>query len=137
MIVTQGKVADLIGASQIALNCGSNDGVEEGDTAKVQRRIEVKDPDTQEPIGAVMITVVTLEIFLVQPKMCVGRVTDRVESPPGFDFLFSQRSSAARVPSLKRVTLNPDAADGQTVLVEIGQTVTVERPEVKETEEPF
>lgn len=76
MRVVEAKVAAVLSESKLAFNIGSDAGVKTGGRALVQRRVTVTDPDTQEELGTVMITVLTLRITQVEPRFCVGDVTD-------------------------------------------------------------
>jgi hypothetical protein len=74
------RVATIVTDTEIAFNAGSDQGVSKGDLAEVQREIVISDPDTKEELGSVLVAILNLRIDLVDPKFCIGLVTDLQET---------------------------------------------------------
>jgi hypothetical protein len=133
--VCNGKVAALLAENQLAINCGSNQGVEKGDVVHVKRSVEIRDPDTKETLGSVLLQVVTLRVSLVMDRASVAYVTDRVLNP------ITQTSmprilGGASLPgsSFKTLTLDAIQENAKTALVQIGWPVQIERPDPGEAD---
>ncbi|WJL97212.1 FlgT C-terminal domain-containing protein [Microbacterium sp. ET2] len=73
-VVAVGKVATIIRDTEIALNIGSADGVEEGDTVLLYRDVTVTDPDSGEILGSVRYPKVRMTVTSVEPRFAVARI---------------------------------------------------------------
>ncbi len=70
----RGKVARVLNAREVALNKGSDDGVEVGMVFKIlsAKGSDIKDPDTGESIGSVDIEKTSVKVTTVQDRVSVG-----------------------------------------------------------------
>ncbi len=123
MNVVQGKVASVVGEHQVAINKGSNDGVQMDDEIRIQKRVSISDPDDHEELGIVLLTIVTLVVVHVQERLSVGFVKDRTPGTP-----------ANPQGTRKLVTEDPFLENSSTVLVEVGQPATVWRKDAPEND---
>jgi hypothetical protein len=112
------KVADIISDNELAFNAGSEAGVEEGSFASVQRNVMIKDPDTQEELGSVLVGVLRLRIHLVEPKFSVGSVSELQETGDSLAFLTARRYK-------KIVQGKSEEKSGVSVYVKRGDIVTI------------
>jgi hypothetical protein len=119
MTEIEAKVAALISGNQLAFNVGSDNGVGEGDSVLIRRLVEVRDPDTKELIGSVLVPKLSLTVVHVQPKMCVADVADNVDDGIYGSLIMSPW--AAR----KKVSLSLGDASSNVVVVKIGEKATV------------
>ncbi len=71
------KVAKVLSKSEIVINVGEDDGVAEGNTVSVTQNIEIYDPDTNESIGTIERTILTLRVISVQPRLSIARIPAR------------------------------------------------------------
>lgn len=71
----EGKVAAILNLRELILNVGSTQGVEQGMRFAVlnTQGLSIRDPDTDQPLGAVEIAKVLVEVVRVQEKLSVGR----------------------------------------------------------------
>ena len=127
--ITQGKVAKLLNDSQIALNCGSNDGVEMNDTVRVMNRVEINDPDTKESLGSILVQILVMRVNFVMERASTAVVVQRVDSAGKIANPFF--SPNPRV----KLTADPKEVNPSHILILEGQVVVVERQEPKD--EPF
>lgn len=110
------KLATVIDPGQLAFNAGSREGIRVGTIANMYRTVEVTDPVTNEPLGAVRVPKLGLRVNFVEEKFCVAEVTDTVNNDlTAVGTLFATR---------KKVTTTRGAARSDTVFVEIGETAT-------------
>ena len=70
----RGKVARVLNAREVALNRGSEDGVEVGMVFKIlsAKGSDIKDPDTGESIGSVDIEKTSVKVTTVQERVSVA-----------------------------------------------------------------
>jgi len=123
--VTDGKVAQIITATEFAINVGADHGVQQDDEVLLLRPVQVKDPDNGEVLGTVNIRFLSGKVSMVQEKLSVVKVTDRL--PP---------RAGQRVGIIRQVTDDKMRADvSQAVLLLPGTPVRVDRSAVEE--EPF
>lgn len=123
------KVATVVSDTQLAFNAGELAGIQVDDAITLSRRVEVKDPDTGERLGAVDLPKLRLTVNLVAKKYCVAQVRDRRE-PRGSSGLLRS------LEPLKIVTTNPSEEEpASAIYVRIGERAQVRR--VVEEEPPF
>ena len=110
------KIANVVDSRQLAFNAGSSAGIRIGTTARMYREIQITDPDTQEPLGSVLVPKLSLRVNFVEEKFCIAEVTDLVDTGgnPALS-IFVERV---------RVTTNRGLARSDTVFVEIGEEAT-------------
>lgn len=124
------KVANVVGANQLAMNAGSAQGVEIGDTVLLYRTVDVQDPDTGEPLGSVLLPKLNLRVNHVQRRLCVAVVTDAVASDTPY-------INITRLSTTKEVTTDSSQADSRnTVFVKIGEAARI-RKSPRKDEPPF
>ena len=70
----RGKVARVLNAREVALNRGSNDGVEVGMIFNILSSAgsEIRDPDTGELLGSVELPKATVKVTMVQNRVSVA-----------------------------------------------------------------
>lgn len=119
----QAKVAGVPRPTDVAVNVGTSRGVEQGDEGTLFETVEVRDPDTNEKLGALQYPKLRLELYLVTDKYSVGRVIDRAPMDPRT--LFTPRKTA---------TTDPFDETPNSVYVEIGEAVVIKAAEA--TQEP-
>lgn len=70
----RGKVARVLNAREVALNRGSNDGVEVGMIFNILSSTgsEIRDPDTGELLGSVELPKTTVKVTMVQNRVSVA-----------------------------------------------------------------
>jgi hypothetical protein len=80
------------------------------------REVQITDPDTQEPLGSVLVPKLSLQVNFVEEKFCVAEVTDLADTGgnPAFS-IFVARMKVTTIRGLAR---------SDTVLVEIGEEAT-------------
>jgi hypothetical protein len=71
----RGAVAALLTGRELVINLGSEQGVVAGMKFAVLNRqgIDIKDPETEEPIGSVEVPKVIVEVARVEPRLSVAR----------------------------------------------------------------
>jgi len=93
------KVAAQVSSTEVALNVGSDRGVTVGCHVQVMREVEVRDPDSQELLGSVVVPKANLVVTTVDARLCIAKMTDSI--------VVSGRSR------LKTLTTNPITTSGQ------------------------
>ena len=70
----RGKVARVLNSREVAINKGSDDGVEIGMIFKIlsTKGSEIKDPDTGEPLGSVDLVKTSVKVTVVQERITVA-----------------------------------------------------------------
>jgi hypothetical protein len=68
------KVAKVLSDRRIAINIGSRNGVNVGDSVVFYEDVDVADPDTSEPLGSVRLRRLTMDVELVQDRLSVAVV---------------------------------------------------------------
>lgn len=81
-----GLVAQVLSATEIAINRGANHGVREGDDVSVWRVVEIKDPDTNASLGSVRREVVSLEVNFVEDEFSIAKVRVQASAWPSSMF---------------------------------------------------
>lgn len=84
-MTVEGKVAKILGGSEIVLNRGRNDGVRTGMVFEVfaPEGEEVWDPDTGETLGTVEDVKAQAEVTEVKDRLSVARIRQAANSPFG------------------------------------------------------
>lgn len=124
VVVAEAKVAAVTAESQIAINAGTENGVQVGDEVILYRRVNVPDPDSGVSLGSAIYPKLHLKVNMVMPKFSVAVVVDRFNRS---DDPWSSAVSGASVSRLKSVTTNPEEESLGTVLLSVGESVTVKR----------
>jgi hypothetical protein len=122
--VTEGKVASILSESQIAINVGSNAGVRLDDSVRVLRQVEIRDPDTNELLGSILLHVVGLKVNFVIERTATAIVVEHLVSNSA-----SISSSIFGGNPLITLTTKLSEVDSQTVHIAKGQRVVIERQE--------
>ena len=70
----RGKVAQIINSREVALNVGSDQGVELNMLFDImtQNGFDIRDPDTNEILGSVERPKVRVKVVMVRPRLCVA-----------------------------------------------------------------
>jgi len=114
------KVAAVLSSSEVALNVGSNDGVQKDDTGFIYEIRAIKDPDTKEDLGSVRLRKLDLRITSVQSKLSTAVATTYQDAGP--------RASVTTVRRRKIITDDPsEEKKGEIVLVFVGEPVIIRR----------
>ena len=84
-MAVEGKVAKILGNSEIVINCGSGQGVRRGMLFEVfaPEGEEVWDPDTGETLGTVEDVKAKAEVTEVKERLAVARIQNVQETPFG------------------------------------------------------
>lgn len=118
--ICNAKIAGITSSSEVAINVGESK-IKDKDMVYAYRSVEITDPDTSKSLGKVRYRRLTLAISLVAEKYSIATVEDFYAHPIG-----GRRR--------KLLTDNPLKADDTTVLVSVGEEVSVFRPRKKEVE---
>ena len=79
----RGKVARLLNSREIVINVGSIDGVAVGMRFDVVGRADIRDPDTNEPLGSVDRPKVSVRITEVKERLSVASTYRETQGPVG------------------------------------------------------
>lgn len=112
------KIATVLNDQMMAVNVGSDEGVDEGDSVILWETVTVTDPDTHEPLGDVRLKKLSMMVVSVQPKLAVATVP--FDQVPLNRVMFGVRSK----PLISLVT-NIFDEGSRAVFVEPGMTVSV------------
>ena len=108
----RGQVAAVINERELAFNRGSDHGVEVGMRfAVVSEFFDIKDPETEDPIGSVKRQKVRVKVVHVQERLSVARTYETYTSGGRLGSLFAW-SRAIEEPATKVRTLR--SGDAQT-----------------------
>jgi hypothetical protein len=124
------KVATIISNSLLALNVGSDRGVADDDKVYVMRTINVEDPDTHEKLGSVAVSVLSLRVTHVQPKLCTAVVTSTQDDDGNISPLRVRRAKKIADSSFEEKA-------GISVYVQVGDRVEIEIKDTYSDEPPF
>lgn len=91
MIEIEAQVARVLSASEIAINAGASKGVQEGDQVTVWRKVEIHDPESDEPLGSVLRSRLRLDVTLVEELFCLAKV--RVQAPNFMANIFGRQTA--------------------------------------------
>jgi hypothetical protein len=135
-----GKVAEILSNYEVAFNVGSNDGVVKDDIATVSQLVDVRDPDTDEVLGTVLVPRMRFKITYTQPRMSVGYSYESVSKDAGTATLaFATMLNSPR--AIRRVVRDRGDEDWASVWIQRGDPVQIKssRPQseedVRESEE--
>lgn len=115
MAVITAKIATVLGATSIAVNVGTKQGVADGDLVRLFNRVPVVDPDTQKSLGSIIRTLLLLRVDAPAELFSIARVVPSNSLP--FKFLTDDAEEAE--------------SENGYLFVEIGQEVQVEKPKVQ------
>src|SRR5260370_10512884 len=118
----EAKVANIVNETAMAFNSGSNKVIADGNIATVQRPDTIKDPDSHEELGTVLVPILTLRIYLVDEKYSVGSVNEFQEPPSDMPSVFLQTRARPK----KIVKTKAQEKAGITVYIEVGDRVSIE-----------
>jgi len=122
-VTIDGKVATILSDHEVAFNVGSDKGVRSGGIATVSRVVEIRDPDTRDKLGEVLVPKMRFKITIVEPLMSVGQSYESVSREPQDPF----STVLGRNPRvLRRVTEIPAKEDWSTVYLRRGDPVSIE-----------
>lgn len=71
------KIAEVLSKSEVVINVGEDNGVEQGNTVEINRDIEIFDPDSMESLGTIRRTILTLRVVEVQPRLSLARIPSK------------------------------------------------------------
>ncbi|TFV72513.1 hypothetical protein E4P39_16305 [Blastococcus sp. CT_GayMR19] len=120
--VADAKVATHVDEYQLAFNAGGKSGIQEGDVVVLSRSVEIKDPDTGEKLGVVLLPKLRLAVNLVADAYSVARVTDRT---PAKSVKIDPWGTNTTKGPLKKVT--DDEFDTDNVYVQVGEAAQFRR----------
>ncbi|WP_431826376.1 hypothetical protein [Microbacterium algeriense] len=123
-VVVVAKVATVISDYEVALNVGSESGVEIGDVAVLFREVVVEDPDSGEELGVVSYPKLQLRVNLVQDRFCTARIIDSAATSFVSSLLVASGSTR------KKIASSGVRATADSVYVEIGEPAEVRRSAV-------
>jgi hypothetical protein len=127
----EAKVAEVLTRSEVALNVGSDRGVEKGNTVVLYEVRQIKDPDTKEVLGSVRIRKLSLRITSAEKKMSTAVVTSSQETNA------ENMVSAALVRARHVITTDPtEARAGRIIYVRPGDKATVSISEPGDNDDP-
>ena len=108
--LVRAKVARIINNTDLALNKGSDDGVEEGMKFAILSDAgeDIRDPDTGEVLDSIQIAKTVVKVIHVSPRLAVGRTFRSYKSGGIF--------SAMSEPSVRQETLATDESRVQQEL---------------------
>lgn len=123
----EGKITNIIDDMTVAINRGSNHGVEKGMKFTVGgQEIKIQDPDTNEELGSLTYIKVRIEVTKVYEKFSLARSYETVyQSPLPFPSYFTSRVVTKKLP-LETI---PEFEKN----VQIGDTVVQIKEEDQET----
>jgi hypothetical protein len=73
----EAKIAAVLSETEVAVNAGTNKGVQLGDAVTFWKITEVKDPDTKEHLGSVRTPVLRMSVSVVRDLMAVAVVPSK------------------------------------------------------------
>lgn len=81
----EGKVARVLSSRQLIINRGTEQGVKVGMRFVVLdlRASDVRDPDTNEPLGSIFFEKIRVEVVQVEPKLALAQTYEIVPPPAG------------------------------------------------------
>lgn len=122
--IVEGKVVKIIDTHKIAINIGSEAGVEEGDTFRVGKGlVEIIDPENSENLGHFINTIEKLEATDVYPKFSILKKIVRKRQGGSLSDTFS---------GISALTMS-DSLYGKTKVYE--KDIKVDKSEIEPTKE--
>lgn len=80
----RGKVAQVLSQRELAMNVGSEQGVEEGMKFDVMGSADIRDPDSKELIGKIERSKLRVRVSYVQEKVAVATTFRRITNGVSF-----------------------------------------------------
>lgn len=126
----KGKIASLINSRTVAINVGSDEGVELGMYFNIlsNKKSKITDPDTNEELGEVEVVKSSVRVVEVMPKYCLAETYNYATVNEGGSV--SSISKLLQPPKLVKVyeTLNIDKGEliktsDKSTKVKIGDSV--------------
>jgi hypothetical protein len=114
----EAKVATILDATRVALNAGSQDGVEVGSDVTLWQIVTVRDPDGGDDLGNVRLDAATLTVTTVENKFCIA--STKVSTNLLFNFTGTRRKFRERGAGGR--------AGSDDIDVLVGDLVTIETP---------
>ncbi|MFY1703539.1 hypothetical protein ACN28G_17665 [Micromonospora sp. WMMA1923] len=127
------KVATIVSEHQLALNAGSDQGVELNDVVHVIREVDVDDPDSNERLGTVRIVRLRLKVNYIQNKLCVAIVTDQYGRDESGVGTIAALLAARRI--RKVTSQHREGLPGEYCQISPGDTVVIKKEPPAENEE--
>lgn len=89
----EGKVAQVLNRREVALNVGSSSGVVPGMKFAIlnKRALNIRDPDTREPLGSIDLPKALVKVVRVNDKVSVARTFRTTKRNIGGDFSLGLR----------------------------------------------
>jgi hypothetical protein len=117
-------VAAVLTVREVALNVGSDSGVEVGYKATIMKRVNVQDPNTKEELGKVDVPILRISITSVQSRLSVAAVNE-LQEPEGstVSSIFGQQPKMKRIVQTAR-----EQQVGMSVFIPIGSPVKIYKP---------
>jgi hypothetical protein len=113
MAEVRALVARIISGSEIAVNAGSDSGVQKGDRVTVWRSVEITDPKTGDSLGSYLRAQLRLEVSLVDERFSLARV--RIEVPNFTANIFGRQTKF----------ITGAGVDDEHVPLKVGDDVTI------------
>lgn len=114
LMEVEARVAVVLDVNRVALTKGSKDGIDVGNKVTVWSFVDVKDPETDEPLGTVQIDILNMVVTSVQDSLCVAAVD---ESPNWIGSVMFRSS--------KKIRTSAGGSDENSVRVGKGDLVTI------------
>jgi hypothetical protein len=121
------KVAAILTPYEIALNVGSDAGVTEGCAVTAWNDVEVIDPDTKAPLGAVRLSKLQFTVNLVEPGFSTA-VTNATSTD------FASTALLWSFAKQKRMATPRYGKEDDPVSVQVGEAVTVYLADTEDAE---
>ena len=136
-----GKVARVLNSREVALNIGSNDGVEVGMIFKIlsTKGSDIRDPDSGELLGSVDVVKTSVKVTIVQERVAVASTyrTYKVNvggAALGLSRWFEPPKWETRFETLKIDEADTEELDEEDAIVHAGDPV-VQKIEVAQIED--
>ena len=135
-----GKVAKVLSSQEVAINLGSHDGVRVGMAFNVMnpKGDDIKDPDTHEPLGSVVLPKIRVRVSQVHDRVSVATTSHSISVSQlgAFAKLFLSAGRDTASGTLRRNNSNWEDLDEVDSFVKIGDPVVqlVEEPETLSVE---
>lgn len=130
----EGKVAAILNERELVINRGADAGVKQDMRFKVMEPgVDIKDPDTGEPLGTIQREKIRVEVVEVHPKYSVGRTyetyvisvagigSDVVDAITRWSPLLGRE--VTRVRTLRTEQATSKASNDKSCFVEVGDQV--------------
>lgn len=122
--VGNAKVAAIVAPTVMAINLGTNGGVEVDDEVTLHRRVDIRDPDTGESLGVVTFPRLRFKVTSVADRLAIAQITNRA------------KVNRAGLPPLLELTEDQRDESPLHALVTIGEAALVQRDRPAGDDEP-